>query len=128
MTATLLTPLSKHVPGTHLICQNRHVQSLCAYSGEHFEQLTPKVRREIELVSADGVRWVDSTLRKLPIQCYYWGCKVEFEYEDHKHTRIRYTWERRWSNDDKGFIDVIENKDGEDKLTWDKLEQLCLQD
>ena len=29
-----------------------------------FEQLTPKQRSEIELVSADGARWVDSTLRK----------------------------------------------------------------
>lgn len=31
---------------------------------QFFEQLTPKARSEIELVSADGARWVDSTLAK----------------------------------------------------------------
>ena len=56
-----MTVVINHDTGAVVWCAQGYGEKVFA---RFFEQLTPKQRGEIELVSADGARWVDSTLRK----------------------------------------------------------------
>lgn len=56
-----MTVVINHDTGAVVWCAKGYGEKVFA---QFFEQLTPKARSEIELVSADGARWVDSTLAK----------------------------------------------------------------
>ena len=49
---------------------------------------------------------------------YYWGHRVEFEYRGHK-----YLWYRKWSEEKRDHLEIIECEGGGEDLTWEALDK-----